>query len=36
MNIFKIAITTTPALVILNYSLETGEIIFAVNSSLKK
>jgi hypothetical protein len=35
MNAFKMAITTAPALVTLNYSLKIGEIIFAVNFSLK-
>jgi hypothetical protein len=36
MNALKIAIITAPALVTFNYSPETGEIILAVDFSLKK
>jgi hypothetical protein len=36
INILKMAIITAPALVTLNYSPEAGEIILAVNSSLKR
>jgi hypothetical protein len=36
MDILKMAITTAFTLVILNYSLETGKIILAVNFSLKE
>ena len=36
MDLLKLALTTLPALVFLNYSKEASDIIFALDTSLKR